>query len=61
MNRRVSKSLTKYAQDKYSPYAEVWHNRSDGWWLETETEEIFLGSDCKGAGKKLKSICLLKD
>ncbi len=66
MNRRVSKALTKYTQDKYSPYAEVYmnitdHNQAGGWWLKTETESIFLAIDFKAAKKELDKICLLKD
>jgi len=61
MNRKISKRLTEYAKEKYSGYSEVWHNRLDGWWLETMTEEIYLGMDYKGAKKEITKICLLKD
>ena len=57
MIRKVSKQLTKYAEKIGFNNPEVWHSRLDGWWLESDNIEEFLGSDIKGAKHKLTDLC----
>jgi len=48
---------TAYA-DKIGFYdPKVWYSKKDGWWLETQKEEVYLGADSAGAKKKLTLLC----
>ena len=49
--------LTRIAVKKMQTHsAMVWFSRHDGWWLETDTSEVFLGSDSKGAKRTLDEL-----
>jgi hypothetical protein len=57
MIRKVSKQLTKYAEKIGFNDPVVWHSKLDGWWLESDNIEEYLGSDIKGAQRKLTDLC----
>lgn len=38
----------------------VWFSRQDGWWLETDDRELFLGCDSKGAKRTLDALEISK-
>ena len=46
------KTLDKIAKE-INPLFRVWYSKQDGWWLETENKEHFLGADSYGAFNKL--------
>ena len=49
--------LTRIAVKKMQTHSVmVWFSRSDGWWLETDTSEVFLGCDSKGAKRTLDEL-----
>lgn len=56
MRTHKAPTLTKLANDLGIKDSKVWYTKEDGWWLETEYEEKFLGSDSIGAYKAIKSI-----
>jgi len=52
-----AKQLTSIAERKFeNKSAMVWFSRLDGWWLETDNLELFLGSDSRGAKRKLDEL-----
>jgi hypothetical protein len=46
------KTLDKVAKE-INPLFRVLYHKKDGWWLETENKEHFLGCDSYGAFTKL--------
>ena len=49
--------LTSIAERKLdTKSAIVWFSKTDGWWLESDKLELFLGCDSKGAKKKLDEL-----
>lgn len=52
-----AKQLTSIAERKMeTKSAMVWFSKSDGWWLETDDLELFLGCDSRGAKRKLDEL-----
>jgi hypothetical protein len=57
-NRRYSRAQIQKIAEKYDITAEVWYSRQDGWWMETHTNELFLGSDSQGAVHKVIELLI---
>lgn len=52
-----AKELTSLANKKLNTKtANVWYSRNDGWWLETDSDEVFLGCDSRGAKRKIDEL-----
>jgi hypothetical protein len=43
MKKYTAKQLTKYAKDIGFIEPRVWYTRMDGWWLDSEGFEEYLG------------------
>ena len=55
-NKRYNRVQLQKAAQKYDNTSHVWYSRQDGWWLETHTDELFLGSDSSGAMYKITQL-----
>ena len=57
MKKYTAKQLTKYAEKIGFNKPKVWYHRMDGWWLESDNIEEYIGADSNGARKKLTELC----
>ena len=57
MKRYTAKQLTKYAEKIGFINPKVWYSRMDGWWLETNETEEYLGTQSSGAKTTLTKLC----
>ena len=57
MKRYTAKELTKYAEKIGFNEPKVWYSRMDGWWLETDKTEEYLGVWSSEAKSKLTELC----
>ncbi len=57
MRKYSAKELTRYAENIGFNEPRVWYNRNDGWWLESDQFEEYLGADSRGARSKLVELC----
>ena len=52
-----ARELTSLAKKKLNDKnVNVWYSKNDGWWLETENDENFLGCDSRGAKIKIDEL-----
>ena len=52
-----AKQLTSYAEKIGFNNPKVWHSKMDGWWLDSDSMEEYLGADSNGAKIKLTKMC----
>lgn len=57
MRKYSAKELTSYAKKIGFNKPNVWYSKMDGWRLESDMIEEYLGADSVGARKKLTSLC----
>ena len=57
MKKYTAKQMTKYAEKIGFIKPNVWYSRMDGWWLETDSVEEYLGVWSSEARKKLTALC----
>ena len=57
MKKYTAKYLTKYAEKIGFNEPKVWYSRMDGWWLETDKIEEYLGVWSSEAKRKLTELC----
>ena len=57
MKRYSAKQLEKYAENIGFNNPKIWYHRMDGWWLESDKIEEYLGADSAGARNKLTALC----
>jgi len=57
MKKYTAKQLTKYATKIGFVEPKVWYSRMDGWWLEAEKIEEYLGVWSSEARNKLTELC----
>lgn len=53
MKKYSAKYLTKYAEKIGFTNPKVWYSKMDGWWLETDKNEEYLGVWSSEAKNKL--------
>lgn len=56
MKKYTAKQLTKYALKIGFENAIVWYSRLDGWWIETDSLEEYLGVWSSEARKKITEL-----
>ena len=57
MKKYSAKQLEKYAEKIGFNNPKIWYSRMDGWWLESDMIEEYLGADSVGAKNKLTALC----
>jgi len=60
VKRYTSNQLTKYAEEIGFVKTKVSYSKTDGWWLETDSIDEYLGADSYGAKSKLTELCANK-
>jgi hypothetical protein len=54
--RPNKRQIQRIAENYFGKSALVWYSKADGWWLETDRDEFFLGCDSFGALRSVKEI-----
>jgi len=56
MRKYGSKWLTNYAKKLGFKNPLVWYSKQDGWWLEADQIEEYLGAQSSGAKRTIEQI-----